>query len=192
MRFQDGADFRLETADLVLEPLAPRHAPDLLEMGSDPRLFDWLPPAPFGHLDAVLDWIVEAREQLDRGAQIPLAITRAGRALGSTRLMSVHTDPADVEIGYTWLGRPHQRTYVNTAVKRALIGHVFEALGAPRLVLKTDLRNVQSQVAIQRALQVPRNVVLDDVVCQRDSVYYFVPRAEWPRVRDRLDALSRR
>lgn len=193
MRFVDGHRFRLDAGDLLLEPLALRHAPGVVEAGGDP-IFDWLPTEPFTSVEQAAAWIVEARQHLDAGTQIPLAITREGRFLGSTRLMHIHTGDDDLEIGWTWLGRASQRTSVNTTCKRALLAYGFETLGVPRVVFKTDLRNAPSQAAIERIGATGRRVVLDEHLNGRvrDSVYYTVERARWPEVRAHLDRLSRR
>src|SRR5262249_6496844 len=95
-----------------------------------------------------------------------------------------------IEIGWTWLGKPWQRTAVNTECKLLLLRHAFRDLGAVRVQLKTDARNLPSQRAIERlgavrAGVLRRNMGLWDGHI-RNSVYYAILDDEWPAVEQRL------
>ncbi len=69
----------------------------------------------------------------------------------------------------------------------------FEDLGAVRVQLKTDLRNVRSQRAIERLGAVREGVLRKHIVLGdgliRDTVYYSVIESEWPDVKRRLESL---
>ncbi len=79
---------------------------------------------------------------------------------------------------------------MNTECKYLLLCHAFEVLGAVRVQLKTDLRNVRSQRAIERLGAVREGVLRKHIVLWdgfiRDTVYYSVIESEWPEVKRRL------
>lgn len=85
-----------------------------------------------------------------------------------------------------------QRTHVNTACKRLLLGHAFEHLGMQAVYLHTSHQNLRSRAAIERL-----GARLDGVIRNhkrhkdgslRDTYSYSIIAAEWPAVRDALDA----
>jgi RimJ/RimL family protein N-acetyltransferase len=124
----------------------------------------------------------------------PGAIGRApGRAIGSTRYLDIRREHRGLEIGWTWLGRAWQRTAANTECKLLLLEHAFEALGALRVQLKTDARNLASQRAIERIGAVREGVLRAHMVVRegfvRDSVMYAVTAGEWPEVKGKLEGL---
>ena len=115
-----------------------------------------------------------------------------GRVVGSTTYLDISRRDRRLEIGSTWIGKPWQRTGVNTEAKYLLLRHGFEDLGAVRVQLKTDKRNLQSQAAIERLGAVREGVlrkhmlVHDGVI--RDTVMYSIIADEWPSVKQRLEA----
>ena len=60
----------------------------------------------------------------------PFAVVAGGLAVGMTTFCDIDQPNRRVEIGYTWLSPTVQRTAVNTAAKRLLLGHAFEACDA--------------------------------------------------------------
>ena len=137
-------------------------------------------------------WIDAAHEAARTGEQIPFAIVHqpSSRAVGSTRYMTIRREHRGLEIGWTWIGAAFQRTAVNTECKLLLLGHAFDGLGAVRVELKTDARNLRSQRAIER-LGASREGVLRQHMVRpdgslRDSVYYGVIDSMWPALRERL------
>ena len=135
-----------------LEPLGPQHAEHLLEIGRAPAIWRYLPRPPLRDLADTHAWIREAQAEVDAGRQVAFAIIRLAdqRAVGSTRYIDMRRPDRGIEIGWTWIGLPYQRSPINTECKYLLFMHAFEALGAIRVQLKTDLRNEQSQRAIER------------------------------------------
>jgi RimJ/RimL family protein N-acetyltransferase len=83
-------------------------------------------------------------------------------------------------------------TVVNPQTKLLLLGHAFDDLGAGRVQLKTDIRNVRSQQAIARLGATYEGVLrryqrrADGTV--RDTVLFSVIAEQWPSVRERLQA----
>ncbi len=85
---------------------------------------------------------------------------------------------------------------MNTECKYLLLRHAFDDLGAIRVQLKTDGRNLQSQRAIEHLGAVREGTLRkqrrlwDGYV--RDTVFFSVLDAEWPRVKQRLEGFLER
>ena len=194
----DPIPVSLEGTHVRVEPLTLEHAADLYEAGNDEKIWEFLPwPCP-GGVAEMEEWIREALATGSDGSAIIFAIVHLGegRAVGSTRYLDIQRENRALEIGGTWIGSRHQRSAVNTECKLMLLGHAFETLGAGRVQLKTDLRNMGSQRAIERIGAMREGVlrrhmkVKDDFI--RDSVFYSVIAPEWAGVKDRLTkALAR-
>jgi RimJ/RimL family protein N-acetyltransferase len=179
----------LTGAHVVLEPVAERHYPDLLTAGQDDLVWAWLPWArPASEAD------VAAMVEGERAVALPFAQIDAtsGRAVGVTTYRDVDERNRTLEIGGTWIGRPWWRTAINTEAKLLFLGHAFEALGAHRVAIKTDIRNERSQAAIARLGAVREGVLRHQYVRRdgslRDTVMYSIVPDEWPAVKARLRA----
>jgi RimJ/RimL family protein N-acetyltransferase len=113
-----------------------------------------------------------------------------GRAVGSTRFLDIAPEHGRLEIGWTWIAPTHQRTATNTEAKLLQLGYAFDELGANRVALKTDERNVRSQEAITRLGAVREGVLREQFRMpdgfMRSSVYFSILAAEWPAVKARL------
>ena len=126
------------------------------------------------------------------GAEVPFVIrTQAtGQVIGSTRYLDIRRPHRALEIGWTWLGTSFQRTEANTEAKFLLLQHAFEGLGAIRVQLKTDERNIRSQRAIERigasreGVHRKQMVLWDGFV--RNAVFYSITDDEWPLVKSRF------
>jgi N-acetyltransferase len=184
----------LEGEFVRLEPLRLDHAADLLAAGRDEEIWRYLPRAAPKRLEDVHAMIEEALERARDGSEVPFAIVlrSSGRAVGSTRYIDIRRAHRGLEIGWTWIGREWQRTAVNSECKRVLLAHAFETLGALRVQLKTDARNLRSQRAIERLGAVREGVLRSHMVLYdgfvRDSVMYSMVAEEWPRTKARLEA----
>ena len=188
----------LEGGSIRLEPLAERHAEDLFEVGREPSIWTYMPRGPLESVESTRAMIRSVLEASRDGSAWPFATVdlRTGRAIGSTRYFDIRPEHRGLEIGWTWLGVAYQRTAANTECKRLLLAHAFEDLGALRVQLKTDARNVRSQRAIERIGAVREGVLRAHMVMPdgyvRDSVMYSVTAADWPAVRARLEDLEAR
>lgn len=194
----DPQPVTLEGRHVRLEPLARRHAEDLFEVGREESIWPHMPRPPLKSVEDASAMIEQALEVASSGTQIPFAIIEraSGRAMGSTRYLDIRRNDHGLEIGWTWIGTTFQRSVVNTECKYLLLRHAFEELGAVRVQLKTDLRNVRSQRAIERLGAVREGVLRKHIVLWdgyiRDTVYYSIIDREWPEVKRRLESLLQR
>jgi RimJ/RimL family protein N-acetyltransferase len=177
-----------------LEPLTTAHAPDLFAaLSIDPSIFRWRTAAPAESLAEMERQILADLEAQVHGNVVAFAQVEVAtdRAVGATTYMDIHRRDRGLEIGATWLGKPWQRTGINTEAKYLLLRHAFEHLGAVRVQLKTDARNVQSQTAIERLGAVREGVLRKHMLARdgflRDTVMYSIIAEEWPAVKRRLE-----
>jgi RimJ/RimL family protein N-acetyltransferase len=177
-----------------LEPITQGHAADLFAaLSIHPGIWRWLPWAPPADLASMRVLIAADLENQARGSLVVFAqVDQAtGRAVGRTTYMSISRRDRGLEIGGTWLGKPWQRSGINTEAKYLLLRHAFEDLGAVRVQLKTDNRNRQSQAAIERLGAVKEGVLRKQMILHdghiRDTVMYSILDVEWPTVKAGLE-----
>ena len=186
----------LDAGLVRLVPLHDVHASDLLAAGNDATIWTYLMEHP-KNLDEMRGLIQRALLSQRSGRELPFAIVEvaSGRAIGSTRYEDILSAHRALEIGWTWLGLPWQRTVCNTQCKYMLLRHAFEVLGMVRVQLKADTRNLRSVAAIERIGAtyegtLRKHRILPDGYI-RDSACYSIVREEWPAVERRLTALMR-
>jgi len=182
----------LEGRHVRLVPLEIAHVPALAEIGLDPDLWRWTT----NELKTEADMRVYVESALQRQAQgtaVPFATMdrQSGRIVGSTRFANIETSDRRVEIGWTWIGRPWQRTAINTEAKYLMLRHAFEVWKCIRVELKTDVLNVRSRVAIQRIGAREEGIFRNHMITQtgrrRDTVYFSIIDSEWPEVKAALE-----
>lgn len=181
-----------------LEPLDHRHAGDLFAASQDDELWRYMPVPRPASREELLGLIDKAWKAASEGMEIPFAIIHSpsDQAVGSTRFLEIRRPDRALEIGWTWIAPARQRTGVNTECKYLLLRHAFEDLGAIRVQLKTDGRNIRSQQAIERLGAVKEGVLRkhrftwDGIY--RDTVYYSILADEWPEVKERLESFLTR
>ncbi|MEU0988938.1 GNAT family protein [Streptomyces sp. NPDC005953] len=176
-----------------LEPLTLAHLPDLFVAGGgDEEIWRWQGgPTPTCQEDLGAT-LREVLDEAERGVTVPFAVIllTTGRAIGWSTYLDIEVDDERLEIGWTWYGREHWRTAVNSEAKLLLLTHAFEELGMGRVQLKTDHRNERSQAAIAR-LGARREGVLRRHRRRhdgtwRDTVYFSLLSEEWPAAKERL------
>jgi RimJ/RimL family protein N-acetyltransferase len=134
-----------------LEPLDYRHAADLLVAANHDEIWTYLDePTPSTAKD-IEAFIRDGLDELAAGRRVPFAIVdlEDGTAVGSTSYIDIRPHDRGVEIGWTWLTPSRWGTGMNRESKYLLLRHAFEDQGAIRVALKTDVRNVRSQRAIE-------------------------------------------
>ncbi len=182
----------LEDVVVRLEPLTLGHLDALWAAASDPELWRWT-AVNIDSRAALEDYVAEALGEAARGSALPFAtmLPAEGRVVGTTRFANFSGEHRRVEIGWTFVARPWQRTSVNSEAKLLMLRHAFETLGLERVELKTDRLNEASRRAILRLGAKEEGVLRHHMVTYsgrlRDSVYYSILRAEWPEVRAGLE-----
>lgn len=177
-----------------LEPLSLSHLEALCSVGLDERIWKMNPRQPVREPADMRRYIEFALQQQAAGTALPFATihTAAGHAVGSTRFADIDRDNRRLEIGYTWIAPPWQRTVVNTEAKYLMLRHAFETLGCVRVELKTDSLNERSRNAILRIGATQEGIFRNHMVTWsgrlRHSVYFSIIDSEWPAVKANLEA----
>ena len=181
-----------------LEPIGPQHAEDLFRVGADETIWRFSSRPAFTSLDDAKQWVVSCMSRNDTEGRVQFAVVHQGEgcAIGSTGYLDIDRPNRALEIGMTWYGTAYQRTAVNTECKFLLLSHAFEELGALRVCLKADHRNTRSLRAIERIGAIREGVLRNHRIARdgvnRHSVYYGIIDSDWPRVRNRLQAILAR
>ncbi|MBI5034058.1 MAG: GNAT family N-acetyltransferase [Chloroflexi bacterium] len=166
---------------------------DLVKAAQPREIWEFIATAP-GQTPAEMHaWIQQAIDETANGSRIWFIIIRKsdGCAIGATSYMDIHRSNRGLEIGGTWVTPSAWRTPINTECKYLLLRHAFENLGCLRVQLKTDLRNVRSQKAIERLGAVKEGVLRKHMITRtgyiRDTVMYSIIDTEWQAVKEKLE-----
>ncbi|MGP9538438.1 GNAT family N-acetyltransferase [Brachybacterium sp. AOP43-C2-M15] len=178
---------------LRMEPLAEHHVAPLQQVVADGEIWR-LPYAPHVPAPEALPAAVRGlREDVAAGTRIAWVVVREadGRALGLTTFMNLALADRGLEIGNTYLAGSAQRTGVNPAMKRLLLGHAFDELGCLRVEFRVHHLNIASRRAVERlgaqqdGILRAHRILPDGSV--RHTVVYSILAPEWPGIRAALD-----
>ena len=182
----------LEGTHVRLEPLALAHHEGLTAVGLDETIWRWN-PTPVRTSEEMRAYIEEALAWQARGFALPFATIErsSGRIIGSTRYANIEEAHRRLEIGWTWIAPPWQRTAINTEAKYLMLRRAFERLGCMRVEFKTDSLNERSRNAILRIGAKEegtfRNHMMTSTGRIRHSVYFSIIDSEWPEVKANLE-----
>jgi RimJ/RimL family protein N-acetyltransferase len=129
-----------------------------------------------------------------QGTAVPFVtvVKSEGRVVGSTRFANIDKANRRAEIGWSWISRQYQRSFVNTEAKYLMLRHAFETWGCVRVELKTGTKNMASRNAIQRIGGKEEGILRKHMLLGngewRDTVYYSILDSEWGEVKRELEA----
>jgi N-acetyltransferase len=181
----------LEGRRVVLEPLSFDHHAQLCEAGLDEDIW-LLNPTPVRTREDMRHYIAAALREEQHELALPFATIEkeSGRVVGSTRFGNISRENYRMEIGWTWIGKNWQRTFVNTEAKYLMLAHAFETLNCMRVELKTDSLNERSRNAILRIGAKEEGIFRNHMITAsgriRHSVYFSIIDSEWPLVKVKL------
>jgi len=183
----------LEGRHVRVEPLTMAHFEPLCAVAGDADIWRWTfpgaqtPEEMRTYIELALSW-------QKAGTALPFATVdkSSGKPVGSTRFANIERAHRRVEIGWTWIAPPWQRTAVNTEAKYLMLRHAFEALGCIRVELKTDSLNERSRKAILRLGAKEEGTLRNHMIVAngryRHTVYFSITDSEWPAVKTGLEA----
>lgn len=184
----------LEGDFVRLEPMTLEHHARLSEVGLDPEIWRYtlvVVRTP----DDMRSYMESALKLQSAGTTLPfVTIERSsGRVVGSTRFGNYDAENRRIEIGWTWVARPWQRTTINTEAKYLMLSHAFEKLRCVRVELKTDVLNAPSRKAMLRIGAKEEGILRKHALVwdgrYRDSIYYSILDEEWPDVKLQLQRM---
>jgi RimJ/RimL family protein N-acetyltransferase len=179
---------------VLLEPLSAAHLDGLCEFGLDKELWRWT-TISLSTREDMIEFVETALKSEQEGTARPFAtITReSGRVIGSTRFGNIDLENQHVEIGWTWICVPWQRTVAHTEAKYLMLRHAFDTLGCIRVEFKTDSLNECSRRALLRIGAKEEGTLRNHIIVQdgryRHSIYFSVIDSEWPKVKSNLEAM---
>lgn len=177
-----------------IQPMEAHHVNELFEAGNFPEIWAYMSMQVHSQED-MESLVTKALQAREGGSEFPFVIIdrETGKVVGSTRFLNISLPNRNLEIGWTWLAPSVWRTKINTECKYLLLKHCFETLGAIRVQLKTDSRNLRSQQAIQRIGGVKEGVLRNHMIMHdgyiRDSVYFSIIDSEWAMVKENLERM---
>lgn len=178
---------RVHLVPPTLEHAAPLEA----VAGLDPDAFRYMSASPL--IDGGEHYVRDMLEAKARGECIPFTVidVATGAPIGSTRFADIDSGHPRCEIGWTWLAPSHRGGGINAEMKLLMLEHAFTALDCERVAIKTDLRNVRAQRAIEHLGATREGVLRRHLLATdgyvRDTVYYSVIAPEWDEVRAHLE-----
>lgn len=178
---------------ITLRPMLASDGPDLVQAAGDGDLWN-LPFTVVPSTETVDSYIRVALEGRADGTSIPfvIQINEPKRVIiGSTRFWRIDWQNRNLEIGWTWLAKSWQRTFVNTEAKFLMLCFAFERLNCIRVQFTTDEINEVSCAAILRLGAKQEGIIRQDFIMpdgrKRDSVQFSIIDEEWPEVRRQLE-----
>ena len=178
---------------IQLRPMLASDGGELLQAAADGDLWK-LPHTIVPSAETVDSYIRVALEGRADGTAIPfvIQILEPKRiVIGSTRFWNISWPHRTLEIGWTWLAKSWQRTFVNTEAKFLMLCFAFERLNCVRVQFTTDEINKTANAAILRLGAQQEGIIRNHLIMpdgrKRDSVLFSILDEEWPGVRRGLE-----
>jgi N-acetyltransferase len=182
---------------IQLRPMLASDGEELVQAASDGDLWN-LPYTIVPSAETVEDYLRVALEGRADGTVIPFVIQVLEPkriVVGSTRFWNISWQNRNLEIGWTWLAKSWQRTFVNTEAKFLMLYFAFERLNCVRVQFVTDEINKTSHAAILRLGAQEEGILRHDFIMpdgrKRDSVVFSILDEEWPDIRTKLVEMLR-
>ena len=170
----------LEGPTIRLEPLTLDHLDALLVVAEDPELWR-LTVSVVTSRESLEEYVREALAEQQAGTALPFVtmLRATGQVIGSTRFGNAVPMHRRVEIGWTWVGRPWQRSGANREAKYLMLRHAFECWDCLRVEFKTSALNQRSRNALLGIGAVEEGILRHHMInadgSLRDSVYFSDP-----------------
>jgi RimJ/RimL family protein N-acetyltransferase len=178
---------RLETARLILRPLASDDAASLFAIYSDPQVMRYWSTPPWDCLEVAVATIAADLQSMAEGVHVRLAIVARSThdLIGTCSLFNIHASSRRAELGYCLAREAWGRGYMHEALL-ALIGFGFSSLGLHRLEADIDPRNEASARSLERLGFVKEGHLRERWIVNgevSDSGLYGLLRRDWDPAR---------
>ncbi len=182
----------LEGQRVRLEPLDPAtHATGLFNaVGGEVNaaLWHWMPVGPFPTPASIIDFLL-AEHAAQGWRTLVIRSAASGDILGMATYMRLREAQGSAEIGCIAFGPRLRRTPEATEALGLMARNVFD-LGYRRYEWKCNDANLASKRAAERFGFTFEGMFRNDMVMKgrsRDTTWYSITDAEWPRLRAALD-----
>lgn len=180
----------LQTDRVLLRPVQKGDLQEFARLTADPSMWIYF-TSDLSVSDELEKWVDDAIAQTAEGSRLAFTILdkTSGRIAGSTSLGNSSFRDQRIEIGWTWLGKDFRGTGLNGETKYILLNYCFESLKFERVEVKTDVLNIPARKALQRIGMTEEGILRSHTLMthtrRRDTIYYSVLKAEWPRLKVR-------
>jgi RimJ/RimL family protein N-acetyltransferase len=180
----------LEGRTVRLEPLAARHAAAIAEnLGRHPELWTYRADEPPVSVKDAAQQLAHGTAETDH---VTFAVVPAssGELEGMATYLRIAPGAGSIEVGSIIYAPSLQRTRAATEAQYLLMRHAFEELGHRRYEWKCDSLNQPSRDAALRLGFTEEGTFRQALVYKgrnRDTTWFSVVDAEWPRVRAALE-----
>ena len=182
----------LEGRGTRLVPLTAEQVDALSAIGLEPKLWQstTIRVTTRQEMAAYVQTALEAQRD---GTALPFTIVeRASNTIvGTSRFHGYAPEHRRLEIGFTWISLPWQKTFVNTESKYLMLRQAFEGYGCIRVEFKADAGNEASRRALLRIGAKPegvlRNYRISEHLGIRDLAVFSIIASEWPGVKKTLE-----
>lgn len=130
---------------LELRPLRPEDFDDLYAVASDPLIWEQHPSNDRYKEDVFKNFFLES---LESGGALIAVDARNGRIIGSSRFHAYNSEKSEIEIGWTFLARPHWGGVYNGEMKRLMLRHAFRFVKS--VIFIVGIQNFRSQKAMEK------------------------------------------
>lgn len=158
---------------LLARPLVRDDLEALWAISSDPLLWEQHPAKERAERAGFLEWFEAA---MASGGALVVVSRDDGEVIGTSRYDRLDHDAGEVEIGWTFVARrvwggPH-----NGELKRLMLEHAFQSLGA--VVFRVHSDNLRSRRAVEKLGATPVATELD-ALGRGENVVYRLTAQQW-------------
>ncbi len=190
MNFPYKKEITLENSFVLLSPLKFSDINNLLKIATEEKELLQYSPLPIFSEKLLTNYVVKSIKEKENRTRYSFTIFDKNKNsyAGSTSFMNISNVDSRLEIGSTWIGKEFQRTGLNRSCKYLLLNFAFDEVGAERVELKTDERNVSSRKAIEKIGGQFEGILRSHTLMfdgfRRNTVYYSILKNEWEKLRN--------
>lgn len=166
---------------------------ELVQAASDGDLWNF-PYTTIPSAATAENYIRVALEGRANGTAIPFVIQilePKRMVIGSSRFFNINWQHRQLEIGWTWLSKTWQKTFVNTEAKFLMLSFAFERLNCIRVQFSADEMNKDACKALTRIGAQQEGILRHDFVMpdgrRRDTALFSILDEEWPEIKKNLE-----
>lgn len=173
----------IDTARLVVRPVASADLPALLAVNGDDEVTRFLPYPSWRSLADGQAWFERMSILGARGesAQYVIVERHSGLAIGTCLLFRHEESSGRAEVGYV-LGRRYWRHGYMTEALAGLVDNAFKVLALRRLEAEVDPQNIGSRRLLEKTGFTPEGLLRKrwvDKGVAHDTIIYGLLREEW-------------
>lgn len=189
MNFPFEKEITLENSFALLRPLQFSNIENLLKIATEDKDLLQYSPQPIFSEKLLTEYVAKSIKERQNQTRYSFTIFDKSKNCysGSTSFMNISNVDSRLEIGSTWIGKEFQRTGLNRNCKYLLLSFAFGELGAERVELKTDERNIASRNAIQKIGGQFEGILRSHTLMydgfRRNTVYYSILKNEWEKLK---------